>query len=291
MPASAGSSPALQLVVFRLPAKRCALSVSSPGLAAAPSKSRACGGQIAHAPSRRRAVCADNLVTRVTACGVSAARKAVRPVCLFTQPRTHAVFSACGPAHGSCWPRPAGGRFACLLLYHRQLPKRKENAGNSKGVYKKERFSSFFALIRVVLLQVDIIFKSGGWTRGEELCGELWKTRLKMWKTTAEGQPFSTHHKGWNRGHKVYVNKKSCTICNGMRRFTSLRPFDRIKKDRIAGPRHKHKPCAGLRKQRPGAGPRKQKPSAGTHPEQTAGVRDTGKKKTRCASCSAQPRG
>ena len=101
-----------------------------------------------------------------------------------------------------------------------------------------------------------------------------------MWKTTAEGQPFSTHHKGWNRGHKVYVNKKSCTVCNGRRRFTSLRPFDRIKKDRIAGPRHKHKPCAGLRKQRPSLSPGKQKPGAGTHPEQAACVQGWAKEPT-----------
>ena len=41
---------------------------------------RACGGQFAHAPSRRRAVCAGSLVTRDAACGAAAARKAVHPV-------------------------------------------------------------------------------------------------------------------------------------------------------------------------------------------------------------------
>ena len=133
-----GASPALQLVMQRPPAKLFAQFMPAPAVSKSrtvfvpfPSlaRTRACGEQVAH------------------------------PVCAFSRPRTPAVFSACGPAHGSCWPGPAGGRFACFLLYHRQLPKRKENAGNSKGVYKKERFSSFFALIRVVLLQVDIIFK------------------------------------------------------------------------------------------------------------------------------------
>ena len=41
---------------------------------------RACGGQFAHAPSRRRADCAGSLVTRDAACGAAAARKAVHPV-------------------------------------------------------------------------------------------------------------------------------------------------------------------------------------------------------------------
>ena len=41
---------------------------------------RACGGQVAHAPSRRRAICAESLVTRDAACGATAARKAVHPV-------------------------------------------------------------------------------------------------------------------------------------------------------------------------------------------------------------------
>ena len=41
---------------------------------------RACAGQFAHAPSRRRADCAGSLVTRAAACGAAAARKAVHPV-------------------------------------------------------------------------------------------------------------------------------------------------------------------------------------------------------------------
>ena len=50
-----------------------------------------CGGQFAHAPSRRRAVCAGRLVTRAAAHSASAARKSVRPVCLFAQSRTPAA--------------------------------------------------------------------------------------------------------------------------------------------------------------------------------------------------------
>ena len=39
------------------------------------------------------------------------------------------------------------------------------------------------------------------------------------------------------------------------------------------------------------AGPGKQKPGVGPHPETTACVRDAEKEQTRCATCSAQPRG
>ena len=46
-------------------------------------KARGCAGQFAHAPSRRRAVCTGRLVTRDAACSVSAAHKAVCPVCFF----------------------------------------------------------------------------------------------------------------------------------------------------------------------------------------------------------------
>ena len=49
-----------------------------------------CGEQFAHAPSRRRAVCAGRLVTRAAAHSASAARKSVRPVCLFAQSRAPA---------------------------------------------------------------------------------------------------------------------------------------------------------------------------------------------------------
>ena len=44
------------------------------------SRLRACAEQFAHAPSRRRAVCAGRLVTRDAACSAAAARKAVHPV-------------------------------------------------------------------------------------------------------------------------------------------------------------------------------------------------------------------
>ena len=65
--ATAGSSPALLPVMRRLPAKRFALSASSP---------RTCGGQFTH---------------RVFACA---------------KPRTHAVFSGCRPTPGFCFPGP-----------------------------------------------------------------------------------------------------------------------------------------------------------------------------------------
>ena len=53
-----------------------------------------------------------------------------------------------------------------------------------------------------------------------------------------------------------------------------------------------HKHGARLARRRRGLFPclRKQEPCAGTHPEPAAGVRNAGKKKTRCATCSAQPR-
>ena len=69
--ATAGSSPALLPVMRRLPAKRFALSASSPRLA----RPRTCGGQVAH------------------------------PVFFFSASRTHAVGSGCAPALSSCFPR------------------------------------------------------------------------------------------------------------------------------------------------------------------------------------------
>ena len=67
------------------------------------SKSRACGEQNAHAPSRRKAFFSGRRVTRAAACDATDARKAVRPVyartcgeqdahpvCAFSQPRTPA---------------------------------------------------------------------------------------------------------------------------------------------------------------------------------------------------------
>ena len=85
---SAGASPAMQPVVRRLPAKRCAPLVPWPSLAPAVGNSRGCAEQFAHAPCRRRAVCVGGRVTRDAACGASAARKAVRPVGSLAQPRT-----------------------------------------------------------------------------------------------------------------------------------------------------------------------------------------------------------
>ena len=63
-----------------------------------------CGGQVAHAPSRRRAVCVGRLVTRDAASCAADARKAVHPVFFFAASRTHAVDFGCAPAHGSCFP-------------------------------------------------------------------------------------------------------------------------------------------------------------------------------------------
>ena len=135
----------MQLLVRRMPAKRCTLSFSSPRLARTrlisgarprtapvfPDRGKAparpprtetpeklsfapwlfkrgcgghtCGGQFAHAPSRRRAVCNGRLVTRVAACNASAACKAVCPVCFFPASRT--------PAHLR-W----ASRAPCLFL-------------------------------------------------------------------------------------------------------------------------------------------------------------------------------
>ena len=90
---------------------------------------RTCGDQVAHAPSRRRAVCTGRLVTRDASCSASAARKAVRPVCFFParlrrasraaapgNSRTGFVFLpspartrlilCCSPSRGSCEPEP-----------------------------------------------------------------------------------------------------------------------------------------------------------------------------------------
>ena len=69
--ATAGSSPALLPVMRRLPAKRFALSASSPRLA----RPRTCGGQVAH------------------------------PVFFFSAPRTPAAGSECVPALSSCFSR------------------------------------------------------------------------------------------------------------------------------------------------------------------------------------------
>ena len=54
-----------------------------------------CGGQFAHAPSRRRAVCNGRLVTRVAACNASAACKAVRSVCFFPAHLRWAIHAPC----------------------------------------------------------------------------------------------------------------------------------------------------------------------------------------------------
>ena len=68
-----------------------------------------CGGQFAHAPSRRRAVCNGRLVTRDAACSVSAAHKAVCPVCFFPARLRRAnrapCLCLCSAAHarGSFW--------------------------------------------------------------------------------------------------------------------------------------------------------------------------------------------
>ena len=64
------------------------------------------------------------------------------------------------------------------------------------------------------------------------------------------------------------------------------------KKPRACETRGRKRHGARLARRSRGLSPRpgKQEPSAGPHPEKTAGVRDAGKKKTRCATCSAQPR-
>ena len=72
-----------------------------------PAQPHACTGQVAHAPSRRRAICAGSLVTRNAACGAADARKAVRPVFFFAASRTHAVVSGCGLTPGFCFPGQA----------------------------------------------------------------------------------------------------------------------------------------------------------------------------------------
>ena len=81
--APAGSSPAMQLVVCRLPTKRFALSASSP---------RGCAGQFAHR------------------------------VFFFPASRTHAAVSGCAPAHGSCFPRQGKRPGSCSLRPGGSLP-------------------------------------------------------------------------------------------------------------------------------------------------------------------------
>ncbi len=65
------------------------------------------------------------------------------------------------------------------------------------------------------------------------------------------------------------------------------------KQPRACETRGRKRHGARLAHRRCGLSPRpgKQKPCVGTHPETTACVRDTGKKETRSATCSAQPRG
>ena len=127
---SAGASPAMQPVVRRPPAKRCAPLVPWPSLAPAVGNSRGCAEQFAHAPCRRRAVCVGGRVTRDAACGASAARKAVRPVGSLAQPRTcggqfarlrRAIRARAVPAQGffSGWRR---GLFS-ILSNRRRLVK------------------------------------------------------------------------------------------------------------------------------------------------------------------------
>ena len=64
------------------------------------------------------------------------------------------------------------------------------------------------------------------------------------------------------------------------------------KKPRACETRGRKRHGARLARRSRGLSPRpgKQEPSVGLHPESTAGVRDAGKKKTRCATCPAQPR-
>ena len=98
----AGSSPAVQLAVRRLPAKRFALSISSL---------RTCGGQVAHRVS------------------------------FFPVSRTHAAGSGCAPTPGSCFPGQGesprlrrASRAPCLCL--RPAPHARAPAvGNSRTVF------------------------------------------------------------------------------------------------------------------------------------------------------------
>ena len=87
------SSPAVQLLVRRPPAKRSALFVPALILA----RPRGCGGHT---------------------CGGQFAHR----VCVCVQPRTHAVHSKCGPAHGFCFPRQGKRPGSCSLRPGGSLP-------------------------------------------------------------------------------------------------------------------------------------------------------------------------
>ena len=67
------------------------------------------------------------------------------------------------------------------------------------------------------------------------------------------------------------------------------RVYARLKYSHKPGARLAHRRCT--RRSRATCSPQVQEPCVGLHPEPTACVRDAGKKKTRCASCPAQPRG
>ena len=97
---------------FRVQA-RARLLFSRAGRKPAPAASNSrgcaehtCGGQFAHAPSRRRAVCAGSLVTRAEGCGASAARTCggqfAHRVCAFAQPHTPAHLRWASRAPGLC---------------------------------------------------------------------------------------------------------------------------------------------------------------------------------------------
>ena len=115
---SAGASPAMQPVVRRPPAKRCAPLVPWPSLAPAVGNSRGCAEQFAHAPSRRRAVCVGGRVTRDAACGAATARKAVRPVGSLAHPRT------------------CGGQFARLRRASRAPCSCLGSASHARGLFR-----------------------------------------------------------------------------------------------------------------------------------------------------------
>ena len=103
---------------------------------------RACGGQFAHAPSRRRAVCAGRLVTRDAACGAAAARKAVHPVislparlrrasrapglCLCPASHARGLFPGARPRRAPVFP----GREKAWLLF----PEVGRNAGQKPAL-------------------------------------------------------------------------------------------------------------------------------------------------------------
>ena len=108
---SAGASPAMQPVVRRLPAKRCAPLVPWPSLAPAVGNSRGCAEQFARLRRAIRAAAPSNSRTRRPGAGLTKAAnmspamrpvvrrlpvKAVRPVGSLAQSRTHAVCFGCG---------------------------------------------------------------------------------------------------------------------------------------------------------------------------------------------------